>query len=332
MRTNRFITIAVISAILLCLCSCVKKEDRIQKIDYADFSHVAANFVLNPNEDNEIALLNMIDSHPTAYHAMAEVMNFDADNINEWLSLPAITAFAHDVDSLSESSDAIKKMIASVVATAEKEGLELPVNSFASVIWGKPQSIMFCDSCMLIAMNHYLGSDHPAYNSLDSYRRQTKSPQAMPYDIVEALLATEYPFERSENGTLINRLIYEGVITEAKMRMVKNASLADALGYTSDQLKLLEENESEIWNKMVGSKMIFDASETLSEKFVSPAPFTSPLSPEVPGRAGRYIGYMIVKAFLEDNPKTRLSDLIIPEFYNKENPLAIISYNPAGKR
>ena len=110
--------------------------------------------------------------------------------------------------------------------------------------------------------------------------------------------------------------------------MVKNASLADALGYTEEQLQWLENNEKEIWNKMLGAKMVFDVSETLVEKFVSPAPFTSPLTPESPGRAGRFIGYELVKAYLKDNPKASLTDLLNPDFYNQANPLAVISYHP----
>lgn len=320
------ISMLLFSALLPGICSCNRTETSDTAVDYGDFAHYAAKVVLNRDAAAEEAFYNEVESHPDAFKAIAEVLDIDLYTPLDWTQLPAVIGFAKDIDSISPTTQQVKDKLAYLIKKSENEGIELPVKRFASVIWGKPQSIIFNDSCMLIAFNHYLGSEHPAYASLDSYKRQSKTESAMAYDIAEALVATQYPFVKSEASAVINRLIYEGALIEAKMRLVRNASRAEALGYSDDQLKWLIANEKEIWNKMVSSKMLFDNSATLAERLVSPAPFTAPLSTDTPGRAGRFIGHNIVKKYIESNPNVKVSDLLKPEFYNKPNPLSAIPY------
>ena len=74
--------------------------------------------------------------------------------------------------------------------------------------------------------------------------------------------------------------------------------------------------------------MVFDKSEATVERLLYPAPFTNVLSGETPGRAGRYIGYKIVRSYVDGHRDTKLSDLLSPAFYGKVNPLTYIHYNP----
>ena len=61
---------------------------------------------------------------------------------------------------------------------------------------------------------------------------------------------------------------------------------------------------------------------------MSPAPVTSVLSIYSPGRAGRFLGYRMVKRYLEAHPEADLASLLSPEFYNAPDVLEKIDYNP----
>jgi hypothetical protein len=47
------------------------------------------------------------------------------------------------------------------------------------------------------------------------------------------------------------------------------------------------------------------------------APFTSPVSQESPGRLGTFIGWQIVKGYMEKNDKLGLKDLMNEENFQK---------------
>lgn len=306
---------------------CIRQSYEAERVNYVDFAHTAADYM--NDSQNLDSLYTITTRNIGTFKTMSEMLGLSHNSdINDWLGLPAVRGFAQAVAEYAPSEVQIKNDLRYIQTAASKENIELPVRKFAGVIWGRPQSIMFADSIMFIALNHYLGSDHPAYASLPSYRLIDKKQKALPYDVVEALLATRYPFEHSDSTAVINRLLYEGALIEAKMRLVKDATLAEALGYTKDQLAWLEENEGLIWRKMNAAKLLFNHSEDVANKIVSPAPFTSPISSETPGRAGRYMGYKIVKSYLDRHDDTELKYLFSPDFYGVMNPLLNTGYNP----
>ena len=305
---------------------CSNDKRRLDDGAFIDFAHIATESLKNGGDLT--AANTASNEHKDEFDAMLAIMGLDNHNVEAWLKTPAIQAFAHDVDSIMPSNENISYELAYIVSQAEKEGLNIPVKSFATAIWGKPQSIMFADSTMFVALNHYLGFEHPAYSGLPEYRRASKTKENMPYDMAEAMIATAYPFEHTDSSAVINRMIYEGALTAVKMALVKNAKLNEALGYTDEQLQWLEKNEVELWRKMVGSKMIFDLSETVADRLILPSPTTTILSPECPGRAGRYIGYKIVESYLKSQPDVRLVQLLSPNFYGVQNTLTEANYSP----
>lgn len=321
------ILLVLVSGIVVGILSgCCHDNPRLEDGAFVDFAHIATESLKNGGDLTAASI--SANEHKDEFDTMLAIMGLDDNSVEVWLSTPAIRAFAHDVDSILPSNENMSEELAYIVSLAQKENLDLPVKSFATAIWGKPQSIMFADSIMFIALNHYLGSEHPAYSGLPEYRRHGKTLKMMPYDIAEALVATAYPLERNDSTAVINRMIYEGAITAAKMALVKNARLNEALGYTDEQLQWLENNEGELWRKLVGSKMIFDLSETVADRLILPSPTTTVLSPECPGRAGRYIGYKIVDSYRKSHPEVNLEQLLSPTFYAAQNPLTETNYNP----
>lgn len=269
-----------------------------------------------------------LKGYENEYEAMLKVTGLiDADNpAKEWIASAPITVFAPAVATSGIRTEDIASQLGSILGNAKALGLDINQKGYATAIWGKPQSIIFCDSIMLIGLNHYLGENYEGYSSFEAYRRAVKKPEMIPYDIAEALVATKYPYEAPDNQKVINRLVYEGILTEAKMRLVPDANLADALGYDEQQLQWLEEHEGQIWEKLVSTKTIFDSSETTADRLVLPTPSCPIISAETPGRAGRFIGYKIVESYLKANKDASLSDLLKGDFYKSSNPLISAEY------
>lgn len=249
------------------------------------------------------------------------VDTLSADALYCLATSPAFKVFYSDVERLAPSNDELNKNLNYILKKTAEQNINLPIKHFATLVWGKPQSILFCDSIMFIGLNHYLGADYPGYDSFDSYIRQFKTPKALPYDMAEALVATEYPFELSDSSAVINRLIYEGALITSKMLFVKDAKLSEALGYTDEQLKLVDMHKDEIWQIMLSKRLIFDKDMFVADRLVKPAPYSTMISQECPGRIGRYIGYKIVEQYLKHHDDIKLADVLSPDFYNSANPL-----------
>lgn len=229
---------------------------------------------------------------------------------DEWSKSRAAAVFTPDVDSVFPSGANLGIIIGNILERAKDEGLQIPQRSYAAVVYGRPESIMFADSVMLIALNHYLGADYPGYSHLPYYMRSGKTPERMPYDIAEALTATSYPYVGVDKPTLLSRMLYQGALTEAKMRLVPGAKLTDALGYSEEELDYLQKNEKALWESLVASRLLYDTSAATADRMLAPAPSVGITTPAAPGRAGRYIGYTLVRRYLDKNPQASMPELL----------------------
>lgn len=80
--------------------------------------------------------------------------------------------------------------------------------------------------------------------------------------------------------------------------------------YTPDQLQWCRNNEYEIWNFFLEKDMIYEKSVVTIAKYIQPSPSSQGMPPNAPGRTGSFIGYQIIRAFMDNNPGTDLNFLI----------------------
>lgn len=242
--------------------------------------------------------------------------------IEKWANSRVVEAFTPVVDSVYSNLQSIELALGQILDEAERDKLDFPQRQYAAVIWGNPRSIVMSDSCMLIALNHYLGENFEGYNHLPDYLKTGKTPQRLPYDICEALIANRYPYVRTDESTVLSRLLYEGAVTAAKLMLLPYNDVAESMGYTDAQLKWLTDNRQQIWNTLVARNLLYSTSASDTDRLVEAGPNTSILGAEVPPRAGRFIGYSIVVSYMQENADKPISYLLSPEFYN--NPSILI--------
>jgi hypothetical protein len=82
------------------------------------------------------------------------------------------------------------------------------------------------------------------------------------------------------------------------------------LRYSPEKMKWAEENEKNIWKYFVEQKLLFKSDELLKLGYFNEAPFTKGLPKESPDRLGQYIGWKMVRNYMEQNPDLPLEKLL----------------------
>ncbi|MBQ3605808.1 MAG: hypothetical protein II990_06105 [Muribaculaceae bacterium] len=265
----------------------------------------------------------------SAVNTMLNMGHPDDSAFVKYVGSDVVKIFTPEVEKLYSNLDELENLLGGVEENMIKEldGLKL-CDIYSIVSSNRHHSIYMSDSTtMLLVLNQYLGKNHDAYKGFDEYIKANKESIFMPYDIVEAYIAnTKYAFVPNGTETLLNRMLYQGALVEAKMRLVPGASMALALGYSDEQFKWLEDNEQKAWDVIVSKNLLYSTAPSDVDQLLSPAPATTIINANAPGRAGRYFGYKIVKAYLDKNPKTTLPQLFSPEFYADQQSFITSGY------
>jgi gliding motility-associated lipoprotein GldB len=158
------------------------------------------------------------------------------------------------------------------------------------------------DTIVLIALDNYLGEEHEFYVDIPRYLAQNLKPSQIVPDLASDY-ARKYSFQ-SQQKTLLDDMIYFGKQLYFKDRMIPFETDAEKIGYTQEQLDWAISNESYIWRYFIEKELLYSTDNSLPSRFMNPAPFTKfylELDSESPGRLGQYIGWQIVRSYMEHN-------------------------------
>ena len=159
------------------------------------------------------------------------------------------------------------------------------------------------DSLAFIAIDNYLGSDHEFYGEISKYIRDQFNQEQIVVDLA-ASYAEKYIFQ-AENRTFLDDMVYYGKQLYFKDKVIPFKSDAEKIGYSQEELDWALANEFQIWQYFIDKELLFSTDSNLPSRFINPAPFSKfqleLIDNESPGRIGQYIGWQIVRAYMENN-------------------------------
>ncbi|MEO0572106.1 MAG: gliding motility lipoprotein GldB [Bacteroidota bacterium] len=183
--------------------------------------------------------------------------------------------------------------------------------------------VVLTDSLLLLGLDNYLGEDHHFYRGVSRYIAKGLDKHYLVSDVASAFAKTLNRYPR--NRTFLSRMVYHGKELYLKDKLIPQTSDAQKINYTQEELEWAVRNEEQIWRYYVENELLYSTSSELDRRFLDPAPFSKfqlELDSESPGRLGRYMGWQVVRAFMDKNPKVSLVELLdIPadDIFKKSN-------------
>ena len=166
------------------------------------------------------------------------------------------------------------------------------------------------DSLLLVALDNFLGENHEFYQNIPRYLVQNMRKNQIVPEVAEAY-GKKYAYQ-SGHKTLLDEMIYYGKLLYFKDVMIPFKTDAEKIGYTEQELKWAEANESPIWSYFIEKELLFSTDSKLPSRFIADAPYSKfylELDNESPGRLGQYIGWQIVRAYAETTDENVLAIL-----------------------
>jgi hypothetical protein len=178
------------------------------------------------------------------------------------------------------------------------------------VISGLAKDMYVSDSLIIIGLDFYLGPeakyhpiDLPGY-ILNRYQPRNLVPNTMLF------ISGRYTAGNPKDNTLLADMIFYGKAFQFAKQLLPCTPDSIFLGYTPEEMKDISGSREIIWANFIENEALYSTDQNLKDKFISERPKTFEIGENCPGRIGRWVGWEIVKAFMDNNPESRFTDLM----------------------
>ncbi len=162
--------------------------------------------------------------------------------------------------------------------------------------------VIYADSILLISLDVFLGKEHKFYSDYPKYIRENNTKENIIVDIANSI--SENQILPIKSRSFIGKMVYEG----KKMYLLDLylPAISDKLkiGYLEPKLDWAVANEEDIWKYFIERKLLFSTDTKLNKRFLDNAPFSKfylENDNQSPGRIGIWLGWQIVRSYMQNN-------------------------------
>ncbi|TDQ30307.1 gliding motility lipoprotein GldB [Tenacibaculum caenipelagi] len=162
--------------------------------------------------------------------------------------------------------------------------------------------IVYTDSLLLISLDAYLGNQHEFYNDYPEYVKQNNTKKHIVVDVAKSIVGKQMLPSRARS--FIDKMIYRGkkmYLLDAYLPAIPDAI---KIGYSQTKLDWAKNNEEQIWKYFIEKDLLYSTSKDVDKRFLDLAPFSKFYLEEdnqSPGRIGEWIGWQIVRSYMQKN-------------------------------
>ena len=167
---------------------------------------------------------------------------------------------------------------------------------------------------MAVGLQMFLGDTSSWYQSeqfqkyFPPYISRNFTPRFIPITAARNLLQDIAP-----NSNLTRSLIIEmidlGKIQYILKKILPKTNDADLFGYSAAQYAATTNAEQDIWSFLLKMNLVYSKDPKVAKQLLGEGPFSIYFGNEIPGNVGLYLGYQIVKSWMEQQSEQDQANL-----------------------
>lgn len=189
-----------------------------------------------------------------------------------------------------------------------KHPLPTKVVAFQS---GFNYNVTTSDSTLGIGLEMYLGSNNKFYKMLQwpNYKVNQLSKEYLVSDAMKGWVINSFDNNEPVNN-LLSHMIFYGKLYYCMDAVLPSTPDSIKIGYTSAQMEYCNKYEKKLWAYFTEKERLYKNDLKEVAEYTAEGPFTSAISKECPPRIAMWVGWQIVRSYMNKNDKVSLQDLM----------------------
>ena len=165
-----------------------------------------------------------------------------------------------------------------------------------------------------LALETYLGPENRVVQKLPEkefplFLKKRMKKEFIGVDVMRSWAETNL-LQEDKREDLLDHLIYEGKLLYFMDAVFPGKKDNEKIRYTPEQMAWCENYEMDIWKKIIANEWLYSTEELMITQFIQESPFTGTLPQSSPPRAGAWLGWKMVRSYMDAHPELKLTDLM----------------------
>lgn len=215
------------------------------------------------------------------------------------------------VDSNFKSIDTYQEEISTAFRYYKHYFPEKNIPVVASVITAFSRNVIVTDSVLGVSLDMYLGPDHRLYTlaRVPGFIKKKASADFLPYDMMRGWLLSEFePVQKKDD--LLAQMIGFGKAIYIMDAVFPFAKDHHKIGFTADEIKWCKKNEAMVWARLIEENQLYSTDVNVLRALTGPGPFTPGFPKEAPAQLGFWVGWQIVRSYMQENSEITITQLL----------------------
>lgn len=167
-----------------------------------------------------------------------------------------------------------------------------------------------------VGLERYLGPKSPSVRSLPSepfydWVKEGMDVRYLERDVLASWINAH--LVKEQEGNLAQKIIRWGKVLYLTEAAFPEMDKSIILRYSTEDYAWAIENEGFFWKHLIDQELLFKIDERVSQNMLGEGPFTPGLPEKAPDRLGQFLGYRMVKQYMESS-KSSFESLMKVEY------------------
>ena len=316
-RTHKHMKqISLLVFIILLLTNCTTKEKK-----EIDVSAIEANITIQRLEtelssfDTLPEVVAFLEKHSLFANEFLGIKQYPSINILTETMLRmgqdyAIDTLTKDAVNAFPSLDKLENELTQGYKHLKYYYPEQPIPTSYSCVTGFGTDVMVNDSILVIGLDFFMaGKSRFIPEDIPGYILKYYSEEYIPTKVM-ALVSQKYNAFDIKDQTILSQMIHYGKSHYFIESMYPSAADSIVIEYSAKEIDDLSVMAPKVWAHFVENKLFFNTSRESIRRYIDDRPNTVEIGDKCPGRIGRWLGWQIVRSYMERNPEITLQELM----------------------
>jgi gliding motility-associated lipoprotein GldB len=180
-----------------------------------------------------------------------------------------------------------------------------------TVISGMENDLLATDSLLVIGLDYFLGNGAKYRPNMYQYMLRRYDKHFVVPSVI-LLIGIDVRFNKIDpaDHTVLADMIAYGKAYYFTKQMLPCTPDSVLIGYSAQEMEGSKKFENLIWSRLVEDEVLYSTNHLVKQRYIGERPKTLEVGEQCPGRIGMWVGWQIVKRYMENHPDTKLQDLM----------------------